>query len=65
MSQSKSDYKRLQVTLSDYEPDEWLEVTTSQTMIKMPQSWVKRIFTSQKVIYTANISMISDIWIVN
>ena len=29
MSQSKSDYKRLQVTLSDYEPDEWLEVTTS------------------------------------
>ena len=56
-----SDSKWLRMTTSDYEPDyEWLQatardyerlqarlrVTTSQTMIKMPQLWVKRIFTS-------------------
>ena len=47
------DYEWQQVTTSVYEPDyEWLQVTASQrvtasqTMIKMPQLGVKRIFTS-------------------
>ena len=42
-SQATSDYERLRVTTTDYEPDyEWLHVTTSQrvttsqTVIKMP-----------------------------
>ena len=47
------DYEWLQVTTSDYEPDyKWLQVTisqrvtTSQTIIKILQLGVKRIFTS-------------------
>ena len=48
-------------TTSDYK---WLRVTTDQTMIKMLQLWVKIIFTSEKVIQSVRLFMISDIWIV-
>ena len=53
-----SDYDRLrarlQVTTSQ-------RIITSQTMIKMLQLGVKRIFTALKVIQTVSIYMISDI----
>ena len=45
------DYKWVQVTTSDYEPEyELLQVTTSQTKIKMPQLWMKRIFSYKRIL---------------
>ena len=47
--------------MSDYK---WLRVTSSQAMIEIPYMSEKKKFTSQKVIQTITICMISDIEIV-